>query len=80
MHWGRQLSPGNSQTQICLSDCQMVKRDLSLQKKCFQSPMAVSFTPIQQTLGIVHVDLWLVCGCSAMETRLHEAPNEQFLC
>ena len=39
----------------------MVKRDSSL-----QSPMAVSFTPLQSTLGIVHGDLRLVCGCSAM--------------
>ena len=34
-----------------------------------QSPMAVSFTPLQPTLGIAHGDLRLVCGCSAMETH-----------
>jgi hypothetical protein len=34
-----------------------------------QSPMAASFTSLQPTLGIVHGDLRLVCGCSAMETH-----------
>jgi len=31
--------------------------------------MAVSFTPLQPTLGIAHGDLRLVLGCSAMETH-----------
>ena len=35
MHWGRYHSPGICQTQIRLSDCQMVKRDLSLQRTHF---------------------------------------------
>ena len=34
-----------------------------------QSPMVVSFTPLQQTLGIGHGDLRLVCGYLAMETH-----------
>jgi hypothetical protein len=33
------------------------------------SPMAVSFTPLQQTLGKADGDLWLVCGCTAKETQ-----------
>jgi hypothetical protein len=32
---GIMCSPGILQTQICLSDCQMVKHDSSLQRKCF---------------------------------------------
>ena len=32
-------------------------------------PMAVSFTPLQLTLGIAHGDLRLVCVCSAMESH-----------
>jgi hypothetical protein len=39
-----------------------------------QSPMAVSFTPLQPTLGIVHGDIRLVCGCSAMETHFMKLP------
>lgn len=31
--------------------------------------MVASFTPLQPTLGIVHGDLRLVCGCSTMETN-----------
>ena len=31
--------------------------------------MAASFTPLQPSLGIVHVDLGLVCSCSDMETH-----------
>jgi hypothetical protein len=31
--------------------------------------MAVNFTPLQLTLGIVHCDLRLVCSCLAMETN-----------
>ena len=42
----------------------MVVRDSSL-----QSPIVVSFTPLQLTLGIANRDLRLVCGCSAMETH-----------
>ena len=34
-----------------------------------QSQMAVSFTPLQPTLGIAHGDIRLVSGCSAMETH-----------
>jgi hypothetical protein len=34
-----------------------------------QSPMALSFKPLQQTLGIAHGDVRLVCGCSAIETH-----------
>jgi hypothetical protein len=50
----------------------MVKCDSSLQIMfpLLQSPKAVSFTPLQSTLGIAHGDLRLVCGCSAMETNL----------
>ena len=47
----------------------MVKHDSSL-----QSPMAARFTPLQSTLGIVHGDLRLVCGCSAMETHFMNLP------
>jgi hypothetical protein len=58
-------------SQICPSDCQMVKRDSSLQRMYFHcsSPIVVSFTPLQPTLGIAHDDIWLVCGCSAMEAH-----------
>jgi hypothetical protein len=62
----------------------MVKHDSSLQKTLLltlenafpqlQSPIAVNFTPLQPTLGIVHGDLRLVCGCSAMETHLMKLP------
>jgi hypothetical protein len=31
--------------------------------------MAVSFKPLQPTLGVAHSDLRLVCGCSAMENH-----------
>ena len=31
--------------------------------------MAVRFALLQPTLVIVHDDLWLVCGCSAVETH-----------
>jgi hypothetical protein len=41
IHSGSKRSPGIHQTQIHPSDCQMVKRDSSL-----QSPMAVNFTPL----------------------------------
>ena len=34
MHWGRECSPGIRQTQIRTSDCQMLKRDSSLQRTC----------------------------------------------
>ena len=37
-----------------------------------QSPNAASFTPFQPMLDIVHGDLKLVCGCSAMETHFME--------
>ena len=40
-----------------------------------QSPMAESFTPPQQTLGLAHADLRLVCGCSAMETHFIKLPT-----
>jgi hypothetical protein len=49
----------------------MVERELSL-KSVF--PLTASFTPLQLTLGIVHGDLRLVCGCSAMETHLVRLP------
>ena len=47
----------------------MVKSDSGNAFPLLQSPMAVSFTPLQQTLGIAHGDLKLVCGCPAMETH-----------
>jgi hypothetical protein len=40
-----------------------------------QSPMVVSFTPLQLTLGITHGDIRLVCSCSAMETNLMMLPT-----
>ena len=46
------------------------------------SPMAC-FTPHQQTLGIVHGDLWCVCwpGAAAWPGKpMHEAPGNQCLC
>jgi hypothetical protein len=36
--------------------------------------MAASFIPLQPTLGIVHDDLRLACGCSAMETHFMKLP------
>ena len=50
----------------------MVKCDSSL--PLLQSPMTVSFTLLQPTLGIVHGDLRLVCGCHG--NPFHEAPDE----
>jgi hypothetical protein len=44
-------------------------RDSSLAFPLLQSPMAASFTLLKLTLGIVHGELRLVCGCSAMETH-----------
>jgi hypothetical protein len=78
MHWGSYRSPGIRQTQIHPSDCQMVKRDSSLQRTCLQSPMAASFTPFQPPIGIAHCDLWLVCGCT--EIHLMKLPEKQVLC
>lgn len=34
-----------------------------------QSPATVCITPIQQTFGIAHSDLTLLCSCSAIETN-----------
>ena len=44
-----------------------------------QSTMAVSFTPIQPTLGIAHGYLRLECVCSAMETHFMKIPTISFL-
>ena len=41
-----------------------------------QCPMAVSFTPLQPTLGNAHVDLRLVCGCSTMEIHFMKLPTD----
>ena len=42
--------------------------------------MAVSFTPLQLTLGIVHGDLRLVCVRLLVHGNpFHEAPDEQLL-
>jgi hypothetical protein len=67
----------NSLALRLLTICQIVKHDSSLQRTRFHctSPMAVSFTPLQPTLGIVHDDLRLVCGCSAMETHVMKLPT-----
>ena len=43
-----------------------------------QSPMAVSVTPLQPTLGNVHVDLRLVCSCSATETHFMKLPTNSY--
>ena len=40
--------------------------------------MAVSFTPLQLTLGIAHGDLRLVYSCSAMETHFMKLPTNSF--
>ena len=40
--------------------------------------MEVSFTPLQPTLGIVHGDLTLVCGCLAMETHFMKLPTNSY--
>ena len=55
MHWGRYHSPGICQTQICLSDCQMVKRDSSPENafSLLQSPMAASFTPLMTLYMVI---------------------------
>jgi hypothetical protein len=37
--------------------------------------MVSSFTPLQTILGIMHGDLRLVCGCSAMETHSIKLPK-----
>ena len=37
-------------------------------QRFLQSPMATCFTPLQPTLGIVHGDLRLVCGCLAWKS------------
>jgi hypothetical protein len=60
----------STKNQSSPSDCQMVKRDSSLQKMfpLLQSPMTVSFTPLPLRLGIARGDLRLVCVCSTMET------------
>ena len=42
-----------------------------------QSPMAASFTPLQPTL-IEHVDLRLVCVCSAMDTHFMTLPTNSY--
>ena len=43
-----------------------------------QSPIVVSFTPLQQTLGIAHGDLRLVCGYSSMETHFMNLPMNRY--
>ena len=46
-----------------------------------QSPMAVSFSPLQPMLGIMHGDLRLVCvRILRLGNPFHEAPDEQLLC
>ena len=40
--------------------------------------MAASFTPLQATLGIVHGDLRLVCGCSGMEAYFMKLPTNSY--
>ena len=40
--------------------------------------MAVSFTPLQLTLGIVHGDLRLVFGCWVMETYFMKLPTNSY--
>jgi hypothetical protein len=37
--------------------------------------MAVSFTPLQPTLGIEHGYLMLACGFSVMETHILKLPT-----
>ncbi|KAB5559430.1 hypothetical protein PHYPO_G00028930 [Pangasianodon hypophthalmus] len=68
---GRWCSSGIHQTQIHPSDCQIAKRDSSLQGTCFHCSriQQCCFTPLQLTLDIVHSDLRLGCSCSAMETH-----------
>ena len=57
----------------------MVKRDSPENAfALLQSPTAASFTPLQPTLGIVHGDLRLLCGCSAMDTHFIKVPTNSY--
>lgn len=40
-----------------------------------QSPMAVSLTSLQSTIGIAHCVCMFVCNCSAMETHFMKLPT-----
>ena len=44
----------------------------------FQSPMAVSFTPLQLMLGIAHGDFKLVFGYSSMETHFMKLQTNSY--
>jgi hypothetical protein len=63
MHSDRWRSPGNRRTQIHLSDCQIVKRDSSLQRRCFhcsrvQWQRALHHSSRRLALGMVMLGLY----------------------
>ncbi|GFU43620.1 hypothetical protein TNCV_3728611 [Trichonephila clavipes] len=54
------------------SGCQTARRDLSLKEQfsTCHSPMIVSSTPLQTLLRILWSDVWLVSGCTTMESQI----------
>ncbi|GFT94935.1 hypothetical protein TNCV_1472321 [Trichonephila clavipes] len=62
--------PPNPDASIRLPDC---KARFITPKNSFQhvhSPMTVSFTPLQSILRILWGDVWLVRGCTTMESQV----------
>ncbi|GFV48016.1 hypothetical protein TNCV_2241771 [Trichonephila clavipes] len=73
----KKRSPGIRQTQTRPSDCQTVNRDSSL-KNSFphvHSPMTVNSTPMQSMLRILWSDVWLVSGCTTMESQVFNSTD-----
>ena len=78
----RDLAQIISQTQICLSDCQMVKRNSSLQRNHFHRSSVQWRWALHHSSRCLalHMVILGLCAVSLHGNPFQEAPDEQFLC
>ena len=68
----------SAQTQICLSDSQMVKRDSSLHRMCFHCSRVQWQRALHSSRRLAFRMVRFLCGCSAMESHFMKLPMNSY--